>query len=373
MNRQGREPENQIVLKRPRHEDRLIQHSMATTIPRSMVPSVQGFDIYPAIRGVQDHMSNWMSSRIQAQDECLQMVAHRAFAGRAQQEQLAQHVAHRSMMPSTTDQVPFLRAQLAHRNAQLKQTRAERDNHFVQEEKEVLAHMCLLSSEVKDWKSRVVTETEEVLPRKCPNRKKKTTETQEAMDQHEKTKWRQTEADLKALCQSNSAQVQSLAAKLQETNLEHHELYIAQERQLRLKAQVLRQAQEQEQQAAHMTQEHELAVQEFRRQAEEQPELHKVLRRRQLSQQSTYKAEIHELYTEMLNMREKSEMQSHLSAHMCKLEHPTQYPISRSMFVMDSSQRNGDSRQANIFRPAVANWCPSTAWSKPTDSRVWPS
>ena len=39
------------------------------------------------------------------------------------------------------------------------------------------------------------------------------------------------------------------------------------------------------------------------------------------SQQSTYKAEIHELYTEMLNMREKSEMQSHFATNMCKLEH----------------------------------------------------
>ena len=60
--------------------------------------------------------------------------------------------------------------------------------------------------------------------------------------------------------------------------------------QLRLEAQALRQAQEQEQQAAQMTHEHELAIQEFRRQAEEQPELHKLLWRRQLSQQSTYKA-----------------------------------------------------------------------------------
>ena len=50
----------------------------------------------------------------------------------------------------------------------------------------------------------------------------------------------------------------------------------------------------------------------------EQPELLKLQWRRQLSQQSTYKAEIHELYAEMLNMREKSEMQSHVSAHMCK-------------------------------------------------------
>ena len=61
------------------------------------------------------------------------------------------------MMPSNNDQVSYLRAQLAHREAQLEQVRAERDNHFIQEE-EVLAHMRLLSSEAKDWKSRVATE-----------------------------------------------------------------------------------------------------------------------------------------------------------------------------------------------------------------------
>ena len=181
--------------------------------------------------------------------------------------------------------------------------------------------MRLLSSEAKDWKSRVVTETEEVLCRESAHAAHQATETQEAMDQHCKVAWRQAEADLKALCQSNSAQVQSLAAKLQETNLEHQKLHTAQERQLRLEGQTLRQAQEQEQQAAHMTQEHEFAIQELRRQAEKQPALHKSLWRRQLSQQSTYKAEIHKLYTEMLNMREKEEIQSCLAAHMCKLEH----------------------------------------------------
>ena len=127
------------------------------------------FDMFPAIRGVQDHMSNWMSNLIQAQDGCLQMVAQRATMGRVQQEQLPQNIAQRAMMPSTSDQVSYLRAQLAHREAQLEQVRAERDNHFVQEE-EVLAHMRLLSSEAKDWKSRVVTEAEEVLSRKRPSR-----------------------------------------------------------------------------------------------------------------------------------------------------------------------------------------------------------
>ena len=136
MSRQGNEPKNQIVLKRPRREDRLIQHSSSSSIPRSMVSNVQGFDMFPVIRGVQNHMSNWMSSLIQQQDGCLQMVAQRVTMGRVQQEQLAQTVAQRAAMPSPNDQVSYFRAQLAHREAQLEQVRAERDNHFVQEEDE---------------------------------------------------------------------------------------------------------------------------------------------------------------------------------------------------------------------------------------------
>ena len=135
MSRQGKEQESQIVLKRPRHEDRLTPCSSSMSIPSSITPRVQGIDIIPAIRGVQDHMSTWMSSLIHAQDGCLQMVAQRVSMGRVQQEQLAQQVAQRSTMPSMTDQVSYLRAQLAHRDAQLEQVRAERDNHFVQEER----------------------------------------------------------------------------------------------------------------------------------------------------------------------------------------------------------------------------------------------
>ena len=131
----------------------------------------------------------------------------------------------------------------------------------------------------------------------------------------------------------------------------------AQERQLRLEAQALRQAQEQEQQAAIMTHEHELAIQEFRRQAEEQPELHKLLWRRQLSQQSTYKAEIHELYTEMINMREKSEMQSHLSAHMCKMEHT-------------SPSRSLESEPDNVLNTASPSR--SSAWILPSKMPTTP-
>ena len=67
-------------------------------------------------------------------------------------------------------------------------------------------------------------------------------------------------------------------------------------------------------------QESENVIQELRRQAAEQPDIQKLLWKRQLSQQSTYRAEIHDLQTEMLNMKEKSEMQSHLAANMCKIE-----------------------------------------------------
>ena len=173
-----------------------------------------------------------------------------------------------------------------------------------------------------------------------------------------------------------------LASKLQETNLEHHELYAAQERQLRLEAQALRQALDQEQQAAIMTREHELAIQEFKCQAEEQPELLKLQWRRQLSQQFTYKAEIHGLYTEMLNMREKSETQSHLSAHVCKLEHtsPSRTPESEpdnvfstaspsrcSSWILPSEMMSG---QANFFRSTISIWSSSAVRSKSSDSRT---
>ena len=95
---------------------------------------------------------------------------------------LAHTVAQIAAMPSPSDQVSYLRAQLAHREAQLEQIRAERDNHFIQKE-EILAHMCLFSSETKDWKSRVVTETKEVLCRESAQAAQHATETQEAMDQ----------------------------------------------------------------------------------------------------------------------------------------------------------------------------------------------
>ena len=50
--------------------------------------------------------------------------------GRTQQEHLAQQVALRSTMPSTSNEVAWLRAQLALRDAQIEQVKAQRDSHF---------------------------------------------------------------------------------------------------------------------------------------------------------------------------------------------------------------------------------------------------
>ena len=73
----------------------------------------------PFIRGFQDNMTIWMSTLINQQDGCLRMVAQQATQGRLRQEQPAQTIAHSAAMPSqTNDQVRYLRAQLAHRDAQ---------------------------------------------------------------------------------------------------------------------------------------------------------------------------------------------------------------------------------------------------------------
>ena len=180
--------------------------------------------------------------------------------------------------------------------------------------------MRLLSSEAKDWKSRVVTEAEEVLCRESAQMAQQATGAHEAMDQHYKAKWQQAEADLTALCQSNSAQVQSFASKMHETNVEHQKLHDAQERRIQLEAQALREAHQYEQQAAHSAQEYQEMIHEQRRQADEQPEVQKLRWKQQLFQQASYKAEIHELHTELLNLKEKSEMKSHLSANVCKID-----------------------------------------------------
>ena len=79
-------------------------------------------------------------------------------------------------------------------------------------------------------------------------------------------------------------------------------------------------------------------IQELRRQADEQPDLQKLLWKRQLSQQADYRAEIHELHTELLNMKEKSEMKLHLAANMCSIDHtvPSRTVESESANVLNT-------------------------------------
>ena len=120
--------------------------------------------------------------------------------------------------------------------------------------------MRLLSSEAKDW-----SEAEQVLCQESAQATRQATEVQEAKDKQFQARWRQAEAELQDLRKSNSAQAQALAAKLQETQLEHQQLYTAQKRQLQLEAQALKGSQDQEQQAYNIAQEHEGAIQEFRR------------------------------------------------------------------------------------------------------------
>ena len=93
MSRQDEEQERQMVPKRPRREDQLVPRLQPTM---SMVPHIHGIDLMPAIRGVHEHMSTWMSSLINAQDGCLQAVAQRASMGRSHQEHLAHQVALRN-------------------------------------------------------------------------------------------------------------------------------------------------------------------------------------------------------------------------------------------------------------------------------------
>ena len=157
--------------------------------------------------------------------------------------------------------------------------------------------MRLLSSEAKDWKSRVVTETEQVLRQ----------ESAQAMDKQFQVRWKQTEAKLRELCKSNSAHVQTLTSKLHETQLEHQQLYTAQEAiatwgttssKLSSRARTCN---------ARVPSASRSTARDFRK---------------QLSQQTSHKADIHELYAEMLNMRD-SEVKAAMSAQMRRLETPS--------------------------------------------------
>ena len=110
--------------------------------------------------------------------------------------------------------------------------------------------MCVLSSEAKDWKSRVVSETEQVLCKESAEATHRATEVQKSMDKLFQIRWRQIEAEFPDMSESNSTQVHTLAVRLRESELEHQQLRTANERQVQLEAQTLRSSQDLEQQAA---------------------------------------------------------------------------------------------------------------------------
>ena len=139
-------------------------------------PNNKHVALHPRFSGQRDELDEQFD---QSMGWMPRTVAHQANQGRLMQEQLPQTVAKSAPSTSSTnDQVQYLRAQLAYQDAQLEHVRSERDTCFVQEE-DLLAHSALLSSEAKDWKSRVVSEAEQVVCKESAEADHRTTEVQE--------------------------------------------------------------------------------------------------------------------------------------------------------------------------------------------------
>ena len=123
--------------------------------------------------------------------------------------------------------------------------------------------MHLLSSEAKDWKSRVVSEAEQALVKESAEAAHRTNEAQEAMDREFQPRWRQAEAQLRETPESSSGQTQQLADILPRSELEHQRLRTANERRLQLEAEALRRSQDMEQQALSIAHQREVEAQQL--------------------------------------------------------------------------------------------------------------
>ena len=97
-------------------------------------------------------------------------------------------------------------------------------------------------------------------------------------------------SDLKALCQSNSAQVQSFASKMHETNVSNINSFMMHKRdEYNSRHKPFEKHIKLEQQAAHTAQEYlGYGTDMLRQQADEQPDKEKLLWKRHLSQQADY-------------------------------------------------------------------------------------
>ena len=95
----------------------------------------------------------------------------------------------------------------------------------IQEEKR-LAQMFLFSSKAKDWKSRVANAAEQVLVCEPTEAARRTTEVQKTMAKQFQFRWREAEAQLRDMHESNSAQ-QTLRMS---QDMEHQALSMAHQR-----------------------------------------------------------------------------------------------------------------------------------------------
>ena len=88
------------------------------------------------------------------------------------------------------------------------------------------------------------------------------------MDKEFQTRWRQADAQLKNMYESNSAQVQQRAVRQQRSELEHQQLHIANEQRLHLEAQTPRMSQNMEHQTLSIPHQKEQQTQRLRDQSE---------------------------------------------------------------------------------------------------------
>ena len=128
------------------------------------------------------------------------------------------------------------------------------------------------------------------------------------MDKQYRTHWKETEARIRDMQESNSAQAQQLAENPRCSQLERQELHVANETRLQLEAPTIRLSQDMEHKTMSDMLQKEQEVQRLRMQTDKQPDRLKERWKKQVSQAATYKAMIHALHTELANHQEKSEL-----------------------------------------------------------------
>ena len=95
LKRQEECPESQLACQlQPTAQESKTTNSRNSTEYHHLDTEIVGtfgapLNMSPFIRGFQDNVTSWMSSLVNQQDGCLQMVARQASVGKLRQEQLA--------------------------------------------------------------------------------------------------------------------------------------------------------------------------------------------------------------------------------------------------------------------------------------------